>query len=84
MQQTSPASRDARAAPPMRAAAATIPPRAIQRPALDHVAPGDIGCQPDNEAIAVLAAHVVVPVELIPAGIVVTARSLRGRGSSWE
>ena len=84
MQQTSPASRDARAAPPMRSAAATIPPHAIKRLALDHVAPGDIECQPDNEAIAVIAADVVDPVELSPAGIVVTARPLRGRGSSWE
>jgi type III secretion protein Q len=36
-------------------------------------------CQP-----AVIVEHLVIPVGLSPAGIVVTARPLRGRGSSWE
>jgi type III secretion protein Q len=54
------------------------------RLALDDVALADLECQPDNAAIAVSVGHLVIPVELSPAGIVVTARPLRGRGSSWE
>src|ERR1700720_530989 len=41
-------------------------------------------CQLDNAATAVIVEHLVIPVELSPAGIVVTARPRRGRGSSWE
>ena len=44
----------------------------------------DLECQPDNAAIAVIVEHLVIPVELSPAGIVITARPLRGRDSSWE
>jgi type III secretion protein Q len=67
------------------AAAATISAGAIERLALDDVMLADLECQPDNAAIAVIAEHLVIPVELSPAGIVVTARPLRGRrGSSWE
>lgn len=40
--------------------------------------------QPDDAAIAVIAEHLVIPVELSPTGIVVTARPRRGRDSSWE
>jgi type III secretion protein Q len=114
-QQTIPAPKDARDAPPMApdadipfvpwahlaalnafdrrrraleatlAAAATISAGAIERLALDDVMLADLECQPDNAAIAVIAEHLVIPVELSPAGIVVTARPLRGRrGSSWE
>ena len=97
-QQTIPASRDARDAPPMAPDAdipfvswahlaalnATIASRAIERLALDDVMLTDLECQPDNAAIAVIVEHLVIPVELSPAGIVVTARPLRGRGSSWE
>jgi type III secretion protein Q len=54
------------------------------RLALDDVALADLQCQPDNAAIAVSVGHVVIPVELNPAGIVVTARPPRGRASSWE
>src|SRR5450631_4524167 len=55
------------------------------RLALDDVMLADLECQPDNAAIAVIAEHLVIPVELSPAGIVVTARPLRGRrDSSWE
>jgi type III secretion protein Q len=86
-QQTIPASRDAREAPPMvvdlkiGAAEGEI---CVPRPALDDVVLADVECQPDNAAIAVIAEHLVTPVELTPAGIVVTARPLRRRGSSWE
>jgi type III secretion protein Q len=66
------------------AAAATISAGAIERLAFDEVMLADLECQPDNAAIAVIAEHLVIPVELSPAGIVVTARPLRGRGSSWE
>jgi len=52
------------------------------RLALDDVIPVDLECQPDNAASAV--EHLVIPVELSPAGIMVTARPLRGRGSYWE
>jgi hypothetical protein len=76
-QQAIPASRDARDAPPMA-------PYADMRLALDDVMLADLECQPDNAAIAVIVEHLFIPVELSPAGIVVTARPLRGRGSSWE
>jgi flagellar motor switch/type III secretory pathway protein FliN len=56
----------------------------VTRLALDDVMLADLECQPDNAAIAVIADHLVIPVELSPAGIVVTARPLRRRGSSWE
>jgi len=59
-------------------------PASIERLALDAVVLADIKYQPDNTATAVIAEHLVVPVDLSPAGIVVTARLLRGRGSSWE
>lgn len=76
-QQTIPASSDARHAPP-------VAPNADMRLALDDVMLADLQCQPDNAAISVIVEHLVIPVELSPAGIVVTARPLRGRGSFWE
>jgi len=75
---------DRRALEATLAAAATITAGAIERLALDDVMLADLECQPDNAAIAVIVEHLVIPVELSPAGIVVTARPLRGRGSSWE
>ena len=68
----------------LRTAAAPIMAGALERLALDDVRLADVHCQPDNTAIAIVAEHLVIPVELSPAGIVVTARPLRGRGSSWE
>jgi hypothetical protein len=68
----------------LRTAAAPITAGAIERRVLDDVVLVDLQCQPDNTAIAIIAEHLVIPVELSPAGIVVTARPLRGRGSSWE
>jgi type III secretion protein Q len=68
----------------LRTAAATITAGAIERLALDDVMLSDLECQPDNAAIAVIVEHLVIPVELSPAGIVITARPLRGRDSSWE
>ena len=65
-------------------AAATITAGAIERLALDHVRLADVECQPDNAAIAIIAEHPVIPVELSVTGITVTARPLRDRGSSWE
>jgi type III secretion protein Q len=76
-QQTIPASSDARHATPMA-------PDANMRLALDDVTLADLQCQPDNAAIAVNAGHLVIPAELNPAGIIVTARRLRDRGSSLE
>jgi type III secretion protein Q len=76
-QQTIPASSDARHIPPMA-------PDADMRLALDDVTLADLQCQPDNAATAVIVRHLVIPVELSPAGIVVTARPLRDRGPSWE
>jgi len=52
------------------------------RLALDDVTFADLQCRPDNAATAI--GHLVIPVELNPAGIMVTTRPLRGRGSSWE
>jgi hypothetical protein len=78
-QQTIPGSGDTR-----ETAAATIAAGAVGRPALDDVVLADIGYQQDNPAIADIAAPFVIPVELSSAGIVVTARALRGLGSSWE
>jgi hypothetical protein len=46
----------------------------VTRLALDDVMLADLECQPDNAAIAVIVEHFVIPVELNPAGIVVTAR----------
>jgi hypothetical protein len=74
-QQTIPAFSDACHAPPMA-------PDADMRLALDDVTLADLQCQPDNAATAV--GHLVIPVESNPAGIMVTTRFLRGRGSSWE
>jgi type III secretion protein Q len=68
----------------LRTAAATIGAGAIERLALDDVVLADVECRPDDTAIAVIGEHLVVPVELTPAGIVITARPIRGRGSSWE
>jgi len=68
----------------LRMAAAAITAGAIERLALDDVMLSDLECQPDNAAIAVIVEHLVIPVELSPAGIVITARPLRGRDSSWE
>jgi hypothetical protein len=68
----------------LRKAAATITAGAIERLALDGVRRADVECQPDNTAIAIIAEHLVIPIELSPAGIVVTARPLCDRGSSWE
>jgi hypothetical protein len=62
-----------------RTIATTITTRAIERPALD-----DVECRPDNTAMAIITGPLVLPVEVSPAGIVVTARRSRGRGSSWE
>ena len=73
--QTIPASSDARHA-------AQMAPDAEMRLALDDVMLVDLECQPDNAATAV--EHLVIPVELSPAGIMVTARALRGRGSYRE
>src|SRR3954470_1635549 len=73
-QQTISPSSDARHAPP-------TAPDAEMRLALDDVTLADLQCQPDNAATAVIVRHLVIPVELSPAGIMVTARPLRGRGS---
>jgi hypothetical protein len=66
-QQTIAASSDARHAPPMA-------PDADMRLALDDVTLADLECRPDHAATAV--EYLVIPVELSPAGIVVTARPL--------
>jgi hypothetical protein len=55
-----------------------IAPYATMRLTLDDVTLADLQCRPDDAATAV--EHFVIPVELSPAGIVVTARTLRGRG----
>jgi hypothetical protein len=68
----------------LRTAAAPVTAGAIERRVLDDVVLADVQSQPDNTAIALIAEHLVIPVELSPAGIVVTARPLRGRGSSLE
>jgi len=68
----------------LRTAAATLTAGAIERLALDDVVLADVECRPGNTAIAVIGEHFVVPVELTPAGIAITARPMRGRGSSWE
>jgi len=52
------------------------------RLALDDVTFVDLQCRSDNAETAV--GHLVIPVESNPAGIMVTTRFLRGRGSSWE
>jgi len=57
---------------------------ADMRLALDDTMLADLECQPNNAAIADIVRHLVIPVDLNTAGIVVTARPLRRRGSSWE
>jgi hypothetical protein len=49
-------------------------PDADMRLALDDVTLADLECRPDHAATAV--EYLVIPVELSPAGIVVTARPL--------
>jgi hypothetical protein len=84
-QQTIPTSRDARKA----ADAAECVIR-VTLPALDDIVRADVECQRDNRAIrdiraiAVIARQLVISVGLSPAGILVTARPVRRRGSSWE
>jgi hypothetical protein len=67
----------------LRTAAAPITAGAIEWRVLDDVVLADVQCKPDNTAIAFIAEHLVMPVELSPAGIVIAARPLRQR-SSWE
>jgi hypothetical protein len=67
----------------VRTAAAPVAADAIARRVLDHVVRADVLCLPDNTAMALVAEHLVIPVELSPTGIVIAARPLR-RGSSWE
>src|SRR5262249_42270091 len=55
----------------------------VTLPALDDIVLADVECQRDNRAIAVIARQLVIPVGLSPAGIGVTARPVRRRGSSW-
>ena len=68
----------------LRTAAAPVMAGAIGRLLLDDVLLTDVQSQPDNTAITLIAKHLVIPVELSPAGIVIAARPLRGRGFSWE
>ncbi len=56
----------------------------VTPPALDDIVLADVECRRDNTAIGVIAGQVVTPVDLSPAGIVVTARRMRRRGYSWE
>jgi type III secretion protein Q len=53
-------------------------------PALDDVVLADLECRRDHTAIALVAGQVVIPAELNPADIVVTARRIRRRGYPWE
>jgi hypothetical protein len=62
---------------------ATIADGSFGRRVLDDVALADVPCLPDKTAMALVAEHLVIPVELSPTGIVIAARPLR-RGSSWE
>jgi type III secretion protein Q len=68
----------------LRAAAATLTVSEVKSLAPGSVVLLDAGCRIDGQAIAVIADHLVAPVELTPAGAVLAARPMRGRGSSWE
>jgi type III secretion protein Q len=53
------------------------------------LSPGDIvlvdaHCQPNGTALAVIAGHLVAPVELTPAGGRLVIAPTRGRGTAWE
>jgi type III secretion protein Q len=53
------------------------------------LSPGDVvlvdeHCRPDGTALAVIAGHLVAPVELTPAGGRLAGAPTRGRGSPWE
>jgi type III secretion protein Q len=56
---------------------------------LRSLSPGDVmlmdeACQPNGTAIAVIAEHLVVPVELAPSAGLLSGYPARGRGSPWE
>jgi len=68
----------------LRMAAATLTVGEIKRLVPDDVVLTDAECPSDGMAIAVIAEHLVTPVELTPTDIVVTAHPVRGRGSPWE
>lgn len=53
------------------------------------LSPGDVviveeACRSSASAIAVIAEHLVVPVELTPSGGLLSSNPIRGRGSPWE
>jgi type III secretion protein Q len=68
----------------LRAAAATL--RVSE---LASLLPGDVVmldqcCRPMRTAVAVIAEHLVAPLDLSATGAVITAPPMPGRGSSWE
>jgi hypothetical protein len=75
-QQTIPACKDAPEAPPMEFVLSEVL-APSEPPALDDVMRADVDCQADHAATAVIAEYLVIPVELSPAGIVVTTRPWR-------
>jgi type III secretion protein Q len=68
----------------LRAAAATL-----TVSALASLSPGDVllvdqCCRPMRTAVAVIAEHLVAPLDLNATGAAITAPPMPGRGSSWE
>jgi type III secretion protein Q len=56
---------------------------------ISHLSPGDVVlveqcCRKAHSAVAVIAEHLVAPVELTAAGGELVAAPIRGRGSAWE
>jgi type III secretion protein Q len=53
-----------------------------------NLSPGDVvvvdDCGPDGTAVAVIAEHLVAPVQLTSASSLLAAHPTRGRGSPWE
>ena len=68
----------------VRVAAATFTVREIATLSLGDVVMADQRCQQKRAAVAVIAEHLVAPVDLTAAGAQIAARPTRAHGSLWE
>jgi type III secretion protein Q len=68
----------------LRVAAATFAVAEIATLSPGDVVMPDQCCRPMRAALAVIAEHLVAPVDLSAAGAQIVAPSMPGRGSSWE
>jgi type III secretion protein Q len=68
----------------LRVAAATLTVEETRTLSPGDVVLVDAHCRPNGTALAVIAGHLVAPVELTPAGGRLVAAPTRGRGTQWE